>query len=219
MLPAEKTHYRKGLALGMTLAEVFCVVVFIMLLACAVLILAFDTDQREPQGNTAMDSLKREAMQLQSRLDSLEVALAGTNRQLDDALGRAEYRERQLSGQGSGIDPPPCWRDDDGDPEFVFRVEFTEVGMVLHNIAPPRHGGDEAMWHARRIEDGQEYTPSRFRELSRPIYDAGRDRDGFGFRGCRYYVELDHQVGELPGVYQDRMADLERYFFYRRLRN
>ena len=40
MLPAEKTHYRKGLALGMTLAEIFCVVVFVLLLACAVLLVS-----------------------------------------------------------------------------------------------------------------------------------------------------------------------------------
>ena len=37
-LPAEKKHYRKGLALGMTLAETFSVLVFILLLACATLL-------------------------------------------------------------------------------------------------------------------------------------------------------------------------------------
>ncbi len=38
MLPAEKKHYRKGLALGMTLAETFSVLVFILLLASAALL-------------------------------------------------------------------------------------------------------------------------------------------------------------------------------------
>ena len=38
MLPAEKTHYRKGLALGFTLAEVFTIIIFILLLVCALLL-------------------------------------------------------------------------------------------------------------------------------------------------------------------------------------
>lgn len=38
MLPAEKTHYRRGLTLGLTLAETFCVVVFSLLLVCAILL-------------------------------------------------------------------------------------------------------------------------------------------------------------------------------------
>jgi len=46
MLPAEKTHYRKGLALGLTLAETFSVVVFILLIVCAVL-LRLESSQRE----------------------------------------------------------------------------------------------------------------------------------------------------------------------------
>ncbi len=37
-LPAEKTHYRRGLALGLTLAETFSIVVFILLLAAAALV-------------------------------------------------------------------------------------------------------------------------------------------------------------------------------------
>lgn len=45
-LPAEKKHYRKGLTLGLTIAETFSIVVFILLLACAVL-LRFEQVQRD----------------------------------------------------------------------------------------------------------------------------------------------------------------------------
>ncbi len=37
-LPAETLHYRKGLTLGLTLAETFSIVVFVLLLACAALL-------------------------------------------------------------------------------------------------------------------------------------------------------------------------------------
>ncbi len=45
MLPAEQKNYRKGLTLGLTLAETFSVVVFILLLACSAL-LRFEQNQR-----------------------------------------------------------------------------------------------------------------------------------------------------------------------------
>ncbi len=38
MLPAESAHYRKGLTLGLTLAEIFSIVVFVLLVACAALL-------------------------------------------------------------------------------------------------------------------------------------------------------------------------------------
>ena len=38
MLPAKRTHYRRGLALGLTLAEMFVVIVFVLLLAAALLL-------------------------------------------------------------------------------------------------------------------------------------------------------------------------------------
>lgn len=67
MLPAEKKHYRKGLALGLTLAETFSIVVFILLLACAVL-LRFEQHRRD----TA-----------EARLDTARVDLHITREMLD----------------------------------------------------------------------------------------------------------------------------------------
>lgn len=63
MLPAEKTQYRKGLALGMTLAEIFSVLVFILLLACAVLLKAVGDQAEEELQETEVDlAIAREAL-------------------------------------------------------------------------------------------------------------------------------------------------------------
>lgn len=54
VLPAEKTHYRKGLTLGLTLAETFSVVVFVLLLVCWIL-LGRAEDQREMAEDSLAD--------------------------------------------------------------------------------------------------------------------------------------------------------------------
>ena len=105
-LPAEKTHYRKGLTLGLTLAETFCIVVFILLLACAAL-LRFEQIQRdgaEAQRDTArVDLLITQEM---VRGDSMSWGSADAwfersrelVREKEMVLQRAEKAERDLAG-------------------------------------------------------------------------------------------------------------------------
>jgi len=49
MLPAEKTHYRRGLTLGLTLAEVFTIIVFILLITCTVLLRSIGEERDEAE--------------------------------------------------------------------------------------------------------------------------------------------------------------------------
>ncbi len=122
MLPAEKAHYRKGLALGLTLAETFSIVVFILLLACAVLIQREQTqrDTAEAQRDTARIDLQitREMLlsesvawgnadawfehsrQLRRELDSLHLRASGAERERGEAMAQAEAARALLDSAG-----------------------------------------------------------------------------------------------------------------------
>lgn len=387
MLPAEKTHYRKGLALGMTLAETFSVVVFILLLACAVLLLALREEQKQTQeqlddtwadlaiaetmllrGDTSWTNtdawfeevrrLKKELTAVQARADeahrklaeaearvaeaeavlsrsvdpgsreaanraveqaaqlaalrdslhqaderearhevvrdSLEARLADAervveavraqvaqhqgmtpaeadsimaqaaraeqlSRELDDAhaavrsldarrrevermaagspadslrrrmersemaradaVGRAEYREDEIRSlmQGRGVDPPPCWMDEDRTPQHFFRVELADEGMRLVRIASDRYPDDEAVrYAAANIEDGRVYSPDEFLRLTEPIHAMGRGRtDAFGADGCRFWVQPVDRTGESKDVFRERVRQLGQRFWFR----
>jgi len=56
MLPAENTYYRKGMTLGLTLAEIFSIIVFVLLLAFAVLLSRERSERQavEQQRDTAV---------------------------------------------------------------------------------------------------------------------------------------------------------------------
>ena len=124
-LPAEKKHYRKGLALGLTIAETFSIIVFILLLACAVL-LRFEQIQRdgaEAERDTArVDLLITQEM---VRSDSMSWGRADAwfersrelvrereverlraetaERNLASATARAAEAERQLQNEGATV--------------------------------------------------------------------------------------------------------------------
>ncbi len=182
------------------------------------------TDARDAIGSLA--ARLREAERLMSsdsvgrsriERDSLQNVLARAEQERDDAVDRAEYREGELRRfrQGTGIDPPPCWLDADGNPEYIFRVELTNGGMILHRV-PTHRVDDEALWYAQWIEDGREYAPSEFRALTRPIYEAGLRRTvAFGPTGCRFWVQPVDRTGASKDVFRLRERELGQRFWFR----
>lgn len=166
----------------------------------------------------ARDSLSRTA----AELEVIRRQTATITRERDQAVELVEYyraAELRRLGDGSGIDAPPCWFDSARRRlEYIFRIELTEGGFRVFNIAPPRRNSDPALRHADQIEFeyGREYAPEGFRRLAGPIYDLGvADTATFGPQGCRYYVEAVDLTGTDKSVFQERLRQLERYFFKR----
>ena len=324
MLPAERTHYTKGLALGLTLAETFSIVVFILLLACAILLsiekgkledarvdvrvmqgmlglgpldwgnsavwyeyardlreqidsLQFrlgpeDTssvdpeqpdpielpdggqtgDRMDPDADALRDSVKtlRDSISYLDRmlrdmeeranedtdslvkdlrdslgtkrfeLDTARGRLRDAERARDDARNRAEHGEREIERitQGIGIDPPPCWMDVEGRPELIFRVELTNSGMRLFNIAPEhrRERDPDAFSYAAQIEEGREYSPTEFLRLTLPFRRLGVSRtEVFGPTGCRYWIRPVDLTGDRKDIFVERRDQLSRRFWFR----
>ena len=104
MLPAEKTHYRKGLTLGLTLAETFSVVVFVLLLACALLLSNANEsrDQAEEQLDEAEEQLgeaETELARAEERLhrgDTVRGSWYRYAQELEDSLEDAQERAERV---------------------------------------------------------------------------------------------------------------------------
>lgn len=165
-----------------------------------------------------------------SALDSLQIARLQTSalrqratqaeQERDDALGRANYLQTQVEElrQGTGIDPPPCWLDRDGDPEYIFRVHLTDLGMRLFNISPDRRTETdlEAARHAAAIEEGRAYDPATFLRLTLPFYEVGISRTvPFGPMGCRFWIVPVDMTGDRKEIFRERESQLWRRFWFR----
>lgn len=170
--------------------------------------------------DSVVDSLRAGLSESRFREDTLRSRVWDAERERDDAVGRAEYREAQLEQlrQGSGIDPPPCWLDAAGNPEYIFRIELTDGGMRLFGIAP-RHritGDPEAARYAAAIEDGREYASAEFLRLTQPFYTLGVSRtQAFGPMGCRFWIRPVDLTGDRKDIFQERQDQLWRRFWFR----
>ena len=170
--------------------------------------------------DSLIDSLRTDLSESRFREDTLRSRVWDAERERDDAVGRAEYREAQLEqlSRGTGVDPPPCWLDGEGNPEYVFRIELTDRGMRIYGIAPPHRiaGDPEAARHAAAIEQGREYTPAEFLRVTQPFYALGVSRtEAFGAMGCRFWIRPEDRTGDRKEVFQERQRALWRRFWFR----
>jgi len=170
--------------------------------------------------DSLVDSLRAGLSESRFREDTLRSRVWDAERERDDAVGRAEYREAQLEQlrQGSGIDPPPCWLDGEGNPEYIFRIELTDGGMRLFGIAPGHRitGDPEATRYAAAIEEGREYAPVEFLRLTQPFYSLGVSRtQAFGPMGCRFWIRPVDRTGDRKDIFQERQDQLWRRFWFR----
>ena len=165
---------------------------------------------------STVDSLR--ATRLQA--DALRHRTTEVEQERDDALGRANYLQTQVEQlrQGTGIDPPPCWLDRDGDPEYLFRVELTDRGMRLFNISPVRRTETdlEAMGHTAAIVEGRVYDSATFLRLTLPFYEIGVSRTvPFGPMGCRFWIRPVDLTGDRKDIFRERESQLWRRFWFR----
>ena len=170
--------------------------------------------------DSLIDSLRTGLSESRFREDTLRNRVREAVRERDDAVGRAEYRETQLQQlrRGSGIDPPPCWMDGEGNPEYIFRIELSDGGMRLFRILPVnRLGSDpEAAGLADRIEEGRVYAPAEFLRVTQPFYALGTSRtEAFGPMGCRFWIRPMDRTGNRKDVFQERQQQLWRRFWFR----
>lgn len=170
--------------------------------------------------DSLIDSLRAGLSESRFREDTLRSLVREAERERNDAVGRAEYRETQLRQlrRGSGIDPPPCWMDGEGNPEYIFRIELSDRGMRLFRVLPAgRLGSDpEAAGLAGRIEEGRTYAPAEFLRVTRPFHALGTSRtEAFGSMGCRFWIRPVDRTGNRKDVFQERQRQLWRRFWFR----
>ncbi|MDE2763739.1 MAG: hypothetical protein OXQ94_06780 [Gemmatimonadota bacterium] len=169
---------------------------------------------------SVVDSLRSALAASRFETDGLRAEATVAVQERDDAIGRANYLQTQVDQlrQGTGIDPPPCWLDREGGPEYVFRVELTDRGMRLFNISPPHRAQTdlEAMGHVAAIEEGRDYDPDAFLRITLPFYEIGVSRtELFGPMGCRFWIRPVDLTGDRKEIFRERESQLWRRFWFR----
>ncbi len=171
------------------------------------------TAVRERMRSESMQN--RLAAREREREDAMD-RLATANRERDEAIGRAGYWKQEVERLrvGLGIEPPPCWLDDENNPEYMFQAVLTDSGIRLFDITPPHRRNDPVIQYLSAIEDGRTYA-EEFRNITRPIYYEGLSRrQVWGPKGCRFWVLPVDRTGERKDIFREWESQLwDRFWF------
>jgi hypothetical protein len=127
-----------------------------------------------------------------------------------DLRGQMANMRNKSSASGRGLDHPPCWADEAGNIEYLFRVELKQGSFVLLPEWPKRRQID-----AERLPGVAELTATpanteRFRAASQQILDISKRQDP----ECRHFVVINNTIETRREADQARWI-VENYFYKR----
>ncbi len=259
------TSYRRGLAFGLTLAETFIIIAFVLLLLFARGLqhlhkLGGDSqsgdaknrveDPRsqierikqmirinkslieegkastEPYPATAdiIDDLFRELRRAKEQIKQAQDKLAESNQKTlkyEEELSRYKEEQKRLQNEvvyltgrigavsGHGTVMPPCWTKDDGSIEYIFNIELTSEGIVVHKNDLPEHG-EELLKLVPSLRFDSPLSRSEFLRATERLYQWERSQHP----ECRFFVRVqDETEPNQKALYKDELRTVENRFY------
>lgn len=236
----QHTAYRRGLVLGLTMAEVGILVIFILLLLLALGALQLQrvverspTPERLEQleaSETALRSIREavgagpaetpeeiqelvRAVGESARSSQGQHALRAARAARDLAIkeGQLQYAEQRLrTALGTGAGARPCWVEPNGDVLFLYDVILTSTGIRMKLRDNGSHNARLADLPLAAIDPQTAMTPDQFRERTQALYDYGRSDE----HQCRFHVFVfDGTRAAEKDRYKDLLRTVEGHFY------
>jgi hypothetical protein len=129
----------------------------------------------------------------------------------DRLVGQLKNAQRTLEryGQGKGTEKPACWADPvTGKPEYIFKVELTSGGLIIHDQKLPQRVEDQAILPIGGITFDGEIPPEMFRAQTAGLASWSKERE------CRFFVMVkDLTLPTEKDAYKKMLRTLEEHFY------
>jgi hypothetical protein len=122
---------------------------------------------------------------------------------------RNALRSVEQQGQGKGTEKPACWADTEtGKPEYIFTVELTSGGLIVHDQKLPHRVEDQALLPISTIAFDGELPPEMFKAQTAGLASWSKERD------CRFFVKVkDLTLPNEKDAYKKMLRALEEHFY------
>jgi hypothetical protein len=105
-----------------------------------------------------------------------------------------------------GRDYPPCWVDQAGNIQYIFKIDIRDGGLLISKAWPPERETDARSLPTEALLTGALQTIPVFRNRTYPLDKLCRQQN------CRHYVILDNHVNTLDTFNKHRFA-VEEFFY------
>jgi len=133
--------------------------------------------------------------------------LADCERDRLQMQGQLANSQGKLEALGRGTEMPACWASLDGKPEYIWNVDLTTMGVIVHDNALPDHVEDEKQF-VNGVLFNTEIKPEQFLAGTNLIYKWSVDHK------CRFFVKVfDRTRPDEKAIYKRHLQAVEGHFY------
>lgn len=123
--------------------------------------------------------------------------------------GQVANIQSRLSTLGRGTEMPACWANaQTGKPEYIFKVDLTPQGLLVHNKNIPHRSSEQSQLPISGIVFDQPVTRTAFRDQTSAIAEWSRANN------CRFFVEVRDLTGDRDkDLYKSMLRAVEEHFY------
>lgn len=150
---------------------------------------------------------EQEIDQLTERLEETQSALDSAESDLKDYRAQSINLTRRLKEAGQGY--PPCWADEDGNPEYIYTVQLLGDSLSVQPNWPPSREDDVQNVNGALELAGSRVSRSKFAELASPVLAWSERQDP----ECRHFVVIEDSEETTKEEFKDELLLTERFFY------
>lgn len=163
-----------------------------------------DTPFQEKSPKALSEALRASGDLAKAAMDKKEAEL-----EAERLKGQLANIQQKLERLGKGTEMPACWADPKtGKVEYIFRVDLTSSGLIVHDLKLPHRAEEQALLPLNVIEFDQELSKGKFSAQTEPLTQWSKNH------GCRFFViARDRTEAQEKDVYKSMLRTLEDHFY------
>lgn len=150
---------------------------------------------------------QQKVKRLTERLKEARSALDSTKRDLGDYRAQSINLTRRLREAGQGY--PPCWADENGDPQYLYTIRLLGDSLSVRPNWPPGRESDAKEIDGALKLAGRKVSRSAFAQLASPVLGWSKRQDP----ECRHFVVIEDSEGTTKEEFKDELLLAERFFY------
>lgn len=129
--------------------------------------------------------------------------------EIERLKGQLANVHTKLEAFGKGADWPACWADSTtGKPEYIFEIDLTSSGLVIHDRHVPSRVNDQKSLPISTINFDKNLTQRDFLAQTLPLFQWSKQHN------CRFYViAKDDTPSDQKNTYKAMLRSIESHFY------